>query len=146
MSTHLFCPSCGSQNQYINGNKPNFCVGCGHNFKSLAVFGGNAPQPARPSRPTSSRTSSVMDLDFENEDDAEQEIHEEAGISKADIVIDAPISNRMRVGDVLDTAKMGYDEARHDLSRKVARRNTKQAFATFQDEAGKGGAKRTEIG
>lgn len=39
MSSNSFCPSCGAQNSYINGMKPNFCQSCGFNLKDNSVFG-----------------------------------------------------------------------------------------------------------
>lgn len=144
MSAHVFCPSCGTKNEPLNGRKPNFCTSCGHNFQSLAVFGGGQPAPSR--RPAV-RQDTNDDLDIRSSD--ENDVLEGAEISLADVEIVKDTRNKITVGAIAGTRKPGtIDEGdrqaiTHQLGKKV---NTKKAFEAFAEEAGKGGVKRVEVG
>jgi len=143
MSAHVFCPSCGTKNEPLNGRKPNFCVSCGHNFQSLAVFGGSTPSPARQARPS----SGAVDIELGGDDDSGS--YEEAGISKADLEIVVDSRQKVTVAGILGTREPGIvdENARQSIDHKLGKRvNTKKAFENFATEAGKGGVKRVEVG
>lgn len=144
MST-LFCPSCGSKNPSLNGNKPNFCFSCGHDFKSLAVFGAT---PAKKQQPLAKRVTARYQEEEPEVDDENQgyEVPEEAGISVRDIKVEIDRRSEIKVGDIINTASQGLGEGRHDLNIKIADRDGKAAFASYQAEAGKGPLKVVEVG
>lgn len=158
MAAHIFCPTCGSKNDFANGRKPNFCMGCGYNFNSLAAFGGSEPAPRRPAN----QSGPALDIDTE---DSHQDSRggDDAGFSKADVEIDSvpvqlvkgkdghtfrPVdANRQTVGDFF-RHPIPPEEARQPLSTKVkgASANVKKAVEAYKNEAGANGLKRQEIG
>jgi hypothetical protein len=156
MATHLFCPECGSKNEFINGRRPNFCSACGYNFQSLAAFGGSAPAPSRPAQ---GRPSAALDISVEGDEEGEVE----AGFSKADVELDTGAVKTVkdpRTGTVrlIDTAKptvgdffahpMPPEPGRYERGYKAPRRPSgKKTFEQFQSEAGRGGARQvTDVG
>ncbi len=139
-ATHIFCPSCGSKNDFANGRKPNFCSGCGYNFNSLAAFGAE-PTVTRPPRPVK-QNDSVLDLSSDNE--SEEQGTEEAGISRADLSIDVNPVQKVKVGSFFQNP-IPPEEARHAMNAK-ARTSAKKAFEAYKEEAGGNGLKRQEIG
>ena len=135
MATQLFCPNCGSKNEFINGRKPNFCSGCGHNFQSLAVFGGT---PAKTERKTPT-------LDMCLDEDEHTDV-EEAGISREDVEIKgAAAGNKVTIGSLFQNP-LPPEPGRHNPGHSVKKANGKKVFEAFKMEAGFGGAKREELG
>lgn len=144
----IFCPTCGSKNDYANGRRPNFCFSCGYNFASLAAFGGAADTPVR--KPN----SGAMDIDVDTDtssgrgtsegftpDDVEIVGRANAKVvqgakGNATVVVDA---NRQNFGDFVRW-QIPPEEARHALNTKAKRANAKETLTTFAKEAGKGGA------
>lgn len=135
MASHLFCPNCGSKNEFINGRKPNFCSGCGHNFQSLATFGGVTP--------LAERKSGALDVSLDSEVETETE---EAGISRADVDIrDTAPRHKLTVGSLFQNP-IPPEQGRHEPGHSVKKVNGKKAFEAFKIEAGFGGARREELG
>lgn len=61
MSKIYYCPKCGEDNFYINGEKPNFCTGCRLSFKASANQGKPVGLPNEKKK-----------FEFALEDDAEE--------------------------------------------------------------------------
>ncbi len=143
--SQIFCPSCGTKNPFANGRKPNFCMGCGHDFQSLAVFGGEKSQ-------ATASGGRAMDVDVNHGrssgrgndggfgDDVEGEI------TKDDIEIVQDMRGKFKLSSIAGTSGQGHEDARQPLNSKAKKVNGKKLFEVFKTEAGAGGAKRLEIG
>ncbi len=160
MAAHIFCPNCGSKNDFANGRKPNFCMGCGHNFNSLAAFGGTDTTPAR--KPANKESEWDIEAGDGNTRTGRGE-DDNAGFSKADVTVDAvPIqvvkgydgnttrpvhAHRSTVGDFFRNP-LPPEEARQPLSTKIkgGAASVKRAVDEYKNEAGANGLKRQEIG
>ena len=62
-----FCPTCGTPNNYINGNKPKFCGECGLNLHqaSPSIASALKSSPPKSIKPKKTR---VIDEDDDYED------------------------------------------------------------------------------
>lgn len=162
MASHIFCPSCGSKNEFSNGRAPNFCSGCGNNLTSLAAFGGPVTPARKPANAASAPSGKDWDIDAEISGD-QQGRGNDSGFSKADVEVDSVpvemvngrdgrtfrpvVAGRQTVGDFF-RHPIPPEEARQPMTAKIkgASAGAKKAFDSYKDEAGGNGLKRQEIG
>lgn len=138
MATHIYCPNCGSKNNYLNGRKPNFCTNCRHDFNSLAVFG----ESKKTTNTRQTRVPSALDVSLEDED---EEVIGDAGISRADVDIQIESTKKVKVSDLIGTASSGFNDARQAMNTSTSKRDLKESFNHFKQEAGAGESKTIEI-
>jgi hypothetical protein len=124
MSAFFYCPSCGSQNSSINGSKPNFCVSCGYNLQSLAVFG--APNHTNQAK----QAGRALDVSLE------EGSSEEASIDMRDVEIVNNKSSKIKLKSLLGTAAPGEEGPRQPINTKLAARDASAAYADYKKEAG----------